>query len=77
MNANENKTIMPPVYAEKEFSQRAQALAEKLGTEFVTEKPQTLFLNVDKNGLSLVEGETAVSVDFSKLIRRIKHVNPH
>ena len=77
MNNPENQNrIMPLVYAEKEFFQKAQTLAEKLGTGFATEKPQCLFLNVDENGLSLAEGETSVSVDFSKLIRRISHSNP-
>ena len=75
-NSNDYNKTVPPVYAPEEFCERAQALAEKLKTEFVSEKPQTLFLCVDKNGLSLAEGEAAVSVDFSKLIRRIKHSNP-
>ena len=77
MNTNENKNrIIPPVTAEGEFLQEGRALAEKLGAAFVEEKPDALCLCLDENGLSLAQGETAVSVDFSKLVRRISKSNP-
>ena len=68
--------IIPPLYAQNGFYETGRLLARKLNAVFSDEKPQSLFLNLDENGLSLVQGETAVSVDFSKLIRRIGHGNP-
>ena len=65
MNTPDNQNItIPFVYARGEFSACGKELADRLGTVFSDEIPQTLFLRSDENGLSLVSGETAVSVDF-------------
>lgn len=78
MNTPDNQNItIPFVYARGEFSACGKELADRLGTVFSDEIPQALFLRSDENGLSLVSGETAVSVDFSKLLRRTNQSNPH
>ncbi len=69
-----NKLI---VFSEsKQYSDRASALSEHLHTELVEDEalitPETLYLSVGEQGLSLRQGDLSLQADLTKMIPRVK-----